>query len=140
MPDESQQTTTVVVPADSVGALVSDIVDVQTDAQTVEINQKLDEQTLALTTQLDTMSYEHQVNLETLATDTANATVQALKDANAQAEGEGTSQVVSIDASQWAFMQDSLRVSNTLAVFSMLVTCLVAGILLFNVFAGGWRH
>lgn len=130
------------VDYDAIGATVADASQSVADAQTDTLSQVVEDSVSRLEVQLDTMSYEQQVTMQTLAQDTAAATVETLMQSQgeSQEEGEAQAQAVTLDAAQWQYVQQSLQMANTSLVLSLLMTCAVLGALLADMLVRGWRH
>lgn len=47
---------------------------------------------------------------------------------------------VQLDSDQYAFIQDSLRIQSTCAIFTLLIACAVLGVQLVGFFVKGWRR
>lgn len=64
----------------------------------------------------------------------ASAAEQATEDVRAELS------TVTLDAEQWAWLQDSARIRSTCSVLSLLVLCLAVGVMLSRFFVDGWRR
>lgn len=55
-------------------------------------------------------------------------------------EAEEVTYSVEMEGEQWQFVQDELRVLSTVSVMSLLMTCMLVGVLLYRELVTGWRR
>lgn len=141
MPDETQQQYLSVYDADSVIEGVAIRTESTTNAQTNEIATKVDEQTQALSTKIETVGYESSNRTNEQLEDVAQrAASSALLMAAQEGEADDTTvQVVSLVPEQYESLMMAARTGNALSLMGLCMTSALVGVVLFQILTRGWH-
>lgn len=112
-----------------------------TDAQTVSIDAKVDEQTKSLETKIETVGYESSNRTNEQLEDVASraASSALLMMAETDETDETAAQVVEIDAEQYEQLTVALATSNALSLMSLCMASALVGVMLFKILTRGWQ-
>ena len=141
MPDEQQTQYVTVYDGSAIVDGVSQRTQATTDAQTVALDNKIDEvteqQTQQLSSKIETTVYESNVRTDEQLQQVAESAAAAALTRSAEQQ-EGTTAVV-LDSEQYQTLTGSIATSNALALTSVMFSAALVGVCMFQILSRGWQ-
>ena len=141
MPDEQQTQYVTVYDGSAIVDGVSQRTQATTDAQTVALDNKIDEvteqQTQQLSSKIETTVYESNVRTDEQLQQVAESAAAAALTRSAEQQ-EGTTVVV-LDSEQYQTLTGSIATSNALALTSVMFSAALVGVCMFQILSRGWQ-